>query len=130
MDFIDDSYPFPLGRQFMVFDGLGYYLRKIERLLMYRLPAILHAGDHRDVSQQLLQTISIRHTSLQEFDPGKLGQIRMGEQGLEADSYGGYGCLQFVVDIIGQLLLDALFLALLEERGAMFEVAVGICLTR
>ena len=33
-----------------------------------------------------------------------------------------------MVDIIGQLLLDALFLALLEERGAMFEVAVGICL--
>ena len=52
----------------------------------------------------------------------------MAFQCLKTQLYGGDRGLQLVVDVVGELLLDAFFFFLLMKRGGMFAVTFPQCL--
>ena len=61
------------------------------------------------------------------FEEGPLRRcvdMRIGDEGFEVAVDGTYGGFQLMVDIVGQLPLDADFFLLLVQCGGMFAVAL------
>ena len=74
--------------------------------------AILHTGDERHIGEQAAETLVVGIAALDEFLTLLLAEVDAREQGLEAYPDGGHGSLQFVVDVVGELALEARLLLL------------------
>ena len=74
--------------------------------------AIFHACDERHLLQQAAQTLGVGVAAFYELHLLLLAERYAREQGFETHLYGGYGSLELVVDVIGELAFEAVFLLL------------------
>ena len=88
------------------------------------LSSFVQPGDRRYVLQQLPEPFGLGETLFEEGPLRRCVDMRIGDEGFEVAVDGTYGGFQLMVDIVGQLPLDADFFLLLVQCGGMFAVAL------
>ena len=87
------------------------------------LPPFIQPGDRRYVLQQLPEPFGLGETLFEEGPLRRCVDVRIGDESFEVAVDGTYGGFQLVVDVVGQLPLDADFFLFLVQCGGMFAVA-------
>ena len=87
------------------------------------LSSFVQPGDRRYVLQQLPEPFGLGETLFEEGPLRRCVDVRIGDESFEVAVDGTYGGFQLVVDVVGQLPLDADFFLFLVQCGGMFAVA-------
>ena len=122
-----DVHPQPLvgGFQLHVGRDLGDQVVQHDALLLDQLAGFVHARDGRDVGQQAAQALGLCDAFFQEVRASLRVERRVGQQCFQIALNRRHGGLQLVVDVVGELFLDAYLLLLLVQREGVLAVAVG-----
>ena len=87
--------------------------RQVDGFFFGHIGSFLHAGQQRDVAQQMGQPVALGIASHKEGVYLFPWQFRVVHDGFQVALNAADGCLQFVCDVLGQLFLQACLLGFL-----------------
>ena len=120
-----DAQPLFDGPQLHVGRDVGDQVVQHDGFAADQLAALVHARDGPHVRQQAAQPLGLRGALFEKVRAACGVEPGVGEQRLQVAADRRHGGLQLVVDVVGQLFLDADLLLLLVQGQGVFAVAVG-----